>query len=380
MKIALDATYAGLSTSQKGGIYQYIFYLVQALGELDKENEYLLFFSFFKNRHRRACDEFYSFFEANCERKFCRLPSVIWKRFRFPIELFTGRVDIFHGLFNYVPPVFSGKSVVTIHDLAYLRRPEFLQSNWVRSKNWETSPSAKRADLIITISSFSKNDLIELLGIPEEKIRVVPHGVSPSFVPIRDKETLEKIREKHGIKENYILFVGMLQPCKNIVSLLEAFSELKNSSNLPHQLVIAGGKGWIYDEIFQRFKELKLEKDVIFTGHVSHDELPALYSGADLFILPSRFESFGIPVLEAMACGTPVIASNACALPETTGGATLLVSPDSILEIAEGMYKVLSDSNLQKVLREKGLKRAKELIWERTARMTLDVYEEVSGN
>lgn len=375
MKIALDATYAGQSSSQKGGIYQYIFHLVQALSEVDKENKYLLFFSFFRNKHRQTTDEFYSLFKkAGYGRKDCRIPSLIWKRLQFPIELFTGKIDLFHGLFDYVPRMLSGKSIVTIHDLAYLRRPEFLGSKRVKWKYKETPLAVRRADAIITVSNFSKNDLIKLLGIPEEKIWVTPHGVSPDFTPIQDKEILERIKIKYRIKENYILFVGVLQPNKNIVKLLEAFSLLKNSCKLEHQLVIAGEKGWLYEDIFKKYNELKLGDTVIFTGYVPDGDLPALYSGADLFILPSQLEGFGIPVLEAMACGTPVVTSNTCALPETAGDAAILVKPDSVHEIAGGIYQVLSDNNLQASLRQKGFAHAKKFTWENTAKMTLEVY------
>ncbi|MEW6608866.1 MAG: glycosyltransferase family 1 protein [bacterium] len=371
MKIALDATYAGQSSSQKGGVYQYIFHLVQALSEVDKENEYLLFFSFFRNKHRQTTDEFYSLFKkAGYGRKDCRIPSLIWKRLQFPIELFTGKIDLFHGLFDYVPRMLSGKSIVTIHDLAYLRRPEFLGSKRVKWKQKETPRSAKQAEAIITISNFSKNDLVNFLGISQEKIFVIPHGVSPDFVPTKEK----RILAKYKIKRNYILFVGVLQPSKNIVRLIEAFYELKQSEHIGHQLVIVGQKGWLYDEIYKRCLELRLENDIIFTGEIPHNELPGLYSGADVFVLPSQFESFGIPVLEAMACGTPVVTSNTCALPETAGDAAILVKPDSVHEIAGGIYQVLSDNNLQASLRQKGFAHAKKFTWENTAKMTLEVY------
>jgi glycosyltransferase involved in cell wall biosynthesis len=271
-----------------------------------------------------------------------------------------------------------GKSIVTIHDLAYLRIPKLLDSKCVKWGQAQIPVSARRADAIITISNFSKNDIIELLNIPEEKIYVIHHGVCPDFVPIKDKKILAKIKTKYQIKENYILFVGVLQPSKNIVRLIEAFYELKQLYNIPHQLVIAGEKGWFYDEIFKKYVELKLEDNIIFTGYVAHEDMPGLYSGADVFVLPSVFESFGIPVLEAMACGTPVVASNVCALPEIANNAAILVSPHSTQQIAEGIYQVLSNSELQTSLIEKGIKHAREFTWQKTANETLKMYYKLS--
>lgn len=374
----MDAAFAALIN--RGGVYQYMVNLISEFGKIDAENEYILLsFSFFGSKRPERHDEFCSSLTGNYKRRICRLPRRIWREIPLPIESITGPIDVFHGLIDYVPPTRSAKSILTVHDTAYLRNPELLKARWVWRMNIYTPLIANRADLIITISDFSKYDIVELLGIPEDRVRVVYHGVSPHFVPIEEKTVIEEIKQKHGIEGSYILFVGVLEPRKNITRLIEAFNELKNISDFPHKLVIAGPEGWLCQDIFRKVKEPGLESDIILTGYVPHADLPALYSGADLFILPSVSESFGIPVLEAMACGTPVVGSKACALPEVVGDAGILVDPYSIQDMAEAMYKVLSDSNLQAELRKKGIERVKNFTWEKTAKRTLGIYREVSG-
>jgi len=217
-------------------------------------------------------------------------------------------------------------------------------------------------------------------------------GNETTFQPVRDEEAIEAVKARYGIAGDYVLFVGTLQPRKNLIRLIEAFSpstrlrraqssrsgrRLSNPqspiSNL--QLVIAGKKGWLYEEIFQQVEELELEGKVVFTGYVVAGDLPALLSGAGLFVFPSLYEGFGLPVLEAMACGTPVICSNASSLPEVAGDAALLVDPLDVEGLAAAMERVLGDEALRAELIERGFERARKFSWERCARETLDVLE-----
>ncbi|MFX0210075.1 MAG: glycosyltransferase family 4 protein, partial [Candidatus Hodarchaeota archaeon] len=235
----------------------------------------------------------------------------------------------------------------------------------------------KRADLIITPSNYMKNEIIRFLKIPGEKIRVVYHGVSKCFLPKNDTILISRIIKKYHIMTPYILFVGTFHKNKNLIRLLKAFRELKLSSKLQHQLVLAGGKGQLNQDIVQTIKELKIEDVVSLPGYVSDEDLPILYNGSDLFVFPSVFEGFGMPVLEAMACGVPVISSNFCSLPEVVGNASLLVDPLNVDLLAGAMHRILSNEELRNELIKKGLERVKQFTWEKTAKETIEIYREV---
>jgi glycosyltransferase involved in cell wall biosynthesis len=221
----------------------------------------------------------------------------------------------------------------------------------------------------------TKCDLIERYGTEPDKITVVYPGYDEAtFQPVRDEEVIEAVKARYGIAGDYILFVGTLQPRKNLIRLVKAFADCR-SPIADCRLVIAGKKGWLYQEIFRRVEELGLEKKVVFTGYVPEGDLPALLSGAHLFVFPSLYEGFGLPVLEAMACGTPVVCSNASSLPEVAGDAALMVDPLDVEGLATAMERVLSDEELRAELTERGFKQARKFSWERCARETLAVLE-----
>jgi glycosyltransferase involved in cell wall biosynthesis len=217
-----------------------------------------------------------------------------------------------------------------------------------------------------------------LFGIPPEKVEVVYLGICENFRPLPEGE-VEAFRKKRGLPERFILFVGTIEPRKNLTRLIEAFSLLSPLSPLPFPfsplpLVIVGAKGWLYEEVFAKVEELGLEREVIFPGYIPWGELPLWYNAATIFVYPSLYEGFGLPPLEAMACGTPVIASNASSLPEVVGDAGILVSPGDVDGLAEAMKLLLSDETLREDLSRRGLRRAKGFSWEKTAEKTVQVY------
>lgn len=385
MRIGIDATQIGISTEDKGGVYHYVLYLVQALKDTDRENEYILSFNFFRRKHFAAYQEVRRWLgngADNFKVVLSRCPNLLLWRLRLPIDFFTGSLDVFHGPAHFVAPVFSGKAIVTIHDLDFLRIPHFLDPQWVRFKDKYTRLSVQRAELIITVSHFMKDEILGELGVEKDRVRVVYHGISPKFIPIRNDRILNGLREKYQIKNRYILFVGGFNPNKNLLKLVEGFRELSGFISHDYCLVIAGTKNSTmstFNIVMQRVQELDLQKEVVFSGYVPDEDLPALYSGAELFIFPSVFEGFGMPVVEAMACGTPVITSNICSLPEVAADAALLVDPHSSSSIADGMHKLLSDNHLRKVLVTRGLERAKFFTWEKMATETMAVYREAYG-
>lgn len=216
-------------------------------------------------------------------------------------------------------------------------------------------------------------DIIRYFKIPENKIKVIYLGVDEDYKPLSETE-IRKVRQKYHLNYPFILYVGSLISHKNIPTLIKAFYKLKKYG-LPHKLVITGKRGWKYKNIFEIISKLNLQKDVVFTGYVQREDLPALYNAADLFVYPSLYEGFGLPPLEAMACGTPVITSNTSSLPEVVGNAGIMVDPYDIDGLAKAMYEVLTNEGLRAELRKRGLERAKMFSWKKTAEETLNVYK-----
>jgi glycosyltransferase involved in cell wall biosynthesis len=219
---------------------------------------------------------------------------------------------------------------------------------------------------------------VRLFRISEKKIEVVYLGKSRDFQPITDKSSIDNFREKNNLKRDFILYVGTLEPRKNITGLINAYRLFKDMTPyLNYALVIGGGKGWMYSDIFELIEKLSLMNDVIFLGYVQDKELPILYNAAKLFVYPSLYEGFGLPVLEAMACGVPVITSNTSSLPEIVADAGIMLDPLDINALAKAMHNVLMDDSLRHSLIEKGLKRAENFSWEKTAAMTMNIYRKV---
>ncbi|MCS7287390.1 MAG: glycosyltransferase family 1 protein [Anaerolineae bacterium] len=291
-------------------------------------------------------------------------------------SLFRG-VDLFHATEHLLPRFSRIKTVFTLHDLIFLFHPETHKpmNRWFLTLMMPRFLRA--ADAVITVSECTKKDAMRFYNIPEEKITVIYEGVSPRFHPV-SSEIVGAVRLKYGLPERFILYVGTIEPRKNLIALLEALHYLLTTYHL--QLVIVGKKGWLYEGFFRRLRELGLEERVHFTGYVPDEDLPALYSAADLFVFPSLYEGFGLPVLEAMACGVPVICSNTSSLPEVAGDAALLVDPTDVQALAKAIERALTDETLRAMLRAKGLERARMFTWEKTAQKTLEVYRRVLGN
>jgi glycosyltransferase involved in cell wall biosynthesis len=276
-----------------------------------------------------------------------------------------------------MPPYCPYSRIVTIYDLTPVVLKGAHRADFRFKFGKEVSHAARRADKIIAISQSTKKDLINLLGAKPEKISVVYPGYDDDiFKPSPDPHKIETALRKYGIIRSYIIYVGILEPKKNILRLVEAFASLKREGKIVHKLVIAGKRAWGDETVFQAVRRNGLEGEVIFTGYVPQEELPLLMSGADVFVFPSLHEGFGIPPLEAMACGTPVIASNASSLPEVVGDAGILVDPYNVDEIAEAIYKVVSDGKLREQMRRKGLERAKLFSWKKAAQQTLQILED----
>lgn len=291
---------------------------------------------------------------------------------------FKQKSDITH-FFNYIaPPGVDGKTVITVHDMVYRTYPETVRGRTKKILDMGLASSMKRADMIVTVSEFSKSEIIRYFPQHESKIRVVPCGVDlDRFKPCQQPERIPEVKKKLGIEGEYFLYVGTIEPRKNLERLINAYNIFCQHEKDAPKLVLAGGKGWLYDGIFQRVTDLKLEEKVLFTQYIPDEDMNPLMCGALAFVFPSIYEGFGIPPLEAMACGVPVLASNAASLPEVTGDCAVTCDPYSEEEIAEGLRRLYSDSELRADLSRRGLERAKTLTWDSSAEKLYSVYKEL---
>ena len=378
LRIAIDYTSA---VNQNAGIGRFVRSLVDALVAVDPTNEYLLLHAS-PNPGREPR------FPTGPRVGRRSLPiserwlNVLWHRARAPlaVDWLTGPVDVFHSPDFVLPPVHRARTILTVHDLAFLLYPECADAA-LRAYLEKTVPSsARRADFIVADSENTRRDVISLLGIDPARVSVVPGGVDPSFHPVDDPARQRALRERLGLGPDapYILFVGVIEPRKNLVGLLEAFAILKARRSLPHKLVVVGRKGWLWEETLERAEASPFKDDVIFPGFIPDGELATLYSAAETFAFPSHYEGFGLPVLEAMACGTPVVSSRASSLPEVVGDAGMQVDPEDTEGLAAALELLALNAELRADLRRRGLERAAQFTWAAAARAQMDVYERVA--
>ena len=303
-------------------------------------------------------------------------PKKFWTQFALPIKLTLGqKPDVFFSMAHYGPRYSKVPYVVTIHDLSYLHYPEmFKKDDLMQLTSWSKYSIEKSAHIIVP-SKSTKDDIIKNYKVSPSKITVTYEGYDRDRFKPQSKSSVDKIKKQYRIDADYIIFVGTLQPRKNLERLIEAFAKLTPgvlSGNL--SLVIAGKKGWLYDSIFDKVKQLSLEGRVIFTDFVPDEDLPALISGAKLYVNPSLWEGFGIPVIEAQACGVPVVASNTSSLPEIVGDSAIMINPQNTDSIATGIKKAL-DPKTRSDLVKRGFENIKRFSWATCARQTLKVLE-----
>lgn len=270
--------------------------------------------------------------------------------------------------------------VVTIHDLAPLRFPHYFTRRAARYWHWVIPRNARRADAILTLSEFTKADVVDRLGVDPRRVHVTYPGADERFSVSHDVAMVREVCRRYGLEPGYILYVGTVGPRKNLPRLFQAIRLLKDRGHLLPPVVVAGWRGWLWEDSLRSVAELGLDDHVRWLGYVSDNDLPCLYAGAQVFVYVSQFEGFGLPPLEAMASGVPVVASQVSSLPEVVGDAGLLVDPDSTEEIAEAVWRILADHALQQELRAKGLARASRFSWRQTARHTLEIFAEVASS
>lgn len=365
MRIGIDARLLGY---QSAGISTYIRSLVRALARLDGEDDLVVLQS---RRGEQAIAE-----APNITyRRLWTPPHHRWEQAMLPLELVRAGLDLLHSP-DFIPP-FRARchSVITVHDLGFRLYPEAVTDE-SRRYYGQIDRAVKHARAIIAVSESTRRDLVEQVNAPADRVRVIHEAATEAFRPLSASAAKEQARTKLLIDGDFILFVGTVEPRKNLPTLLHALAAPGLSSV---RLVIAGGRGWLSDEVFGLIEELSLAQRVRLLGHVAPEDVVTLYNAADLLVCPSLYEGFGLPVLEAMACGTPVVCSNTSSLPEVAGDAALLVEPRDVAAWAEAIGRALGDGSLRAEMRERGLRRAAAFSWEQAARETLEVYRWAVG-
>ncbi len=372
-RIAIDYTPA---YEQGGGIGRYVRELTAALSAVDERTAYHLFVSG-ASRHRLPPPPASNFVWKPTPIA-PRWLARVWQHARLPlpIEAFTGRIDLFHATDFVLPPTLPAtRTLLTVHDLSFVRVPQAASPALRAYLNRVVPRSVKIADHILADSQATKDDLLELYNTAEDKVTVLLSGVDERFQRITDAAVLQQARAKYGLTDlNYLLSVGTVQPRKNYSRVIRALAGLREAGYDLHY-IIAGGKGWLEDEMHQTIAETNLTDFVHLLGFVHDSDLPALYSAARALVMPSLYEGFGLPILEAMACGTPVITSNLSSLPEVAGSAALLVNPLHTDEIGNAIRRIESDDDYRTVLIDSGYQQARKFTWEKSARQLKSIYD-----
>lgn len=377
LTIGIDYTPA---YEQGGGIGRYVRDLVAALSRIDQQTTYRLFVAGAKpsalppspapNFHWRPT--------AISPRWLARL----WHRAHLPvpIETFTGNVHLYHATDFVLPPVRKKTlTLLTVHDLSFVRVPEAASPNLKAYLDRVVPQSVKRADHVLADSAATKRDLVELYKLPEEKITVLLSGVDARFKPAEEARQ-SAVREKYAIGTRPFIFsVGTVQPRKNYSRLIQALARLR-TEHYDLQLVIAGGRGWLEDPIYETIRETRMEEHVRFIGFADEADLNALYSASACFAFPSLYEGFGLPVLEAMACGTPVVTSNVSSLPEVAGEAAVTVDPYDVEAIAGAIKRFVDDTAFYNRAVDEGFQHAQQFTWENSAKHLYAVYTRMLGD
>ena len=371
LKIGIDIRALG---GKRTGIGRYIIQILTALARIDRDNQYRLFYNSLKSDPPSDIPnlENFNIVHSRFPNKFL---DFCWSNYSFPsVERFTGELDVFHSPHYQMAPTSRAAGVLTVYDITFIIHPELAIPSAVKNYGPRLRRYLERAKVIVTISKDAASDIINSFDIAPEKVEVIYPGATP-LIKSSDEE-VKRIRKKYGIKGNYILFIGTIEPRKNLVRLIKAFDISDLSSDF--QLVLAGPKGWSSDGIYDTWRSSKCADRIVWTDYVDNEDIAPLYSGAAFFAYPSLKEGFGLPVLEAMSVGCPVLTSNTSAMPEAAGDAALYVDPNDVDSIAEGLAAMAGDTDLRKRLSDLGFGQAALFDWDKSAKAMLDIYKKAS--
>jgi len=366
VRVAIDLSVANIS---QAGTATYARTLLETLKRVDSFNEYFAL-AVEQQRDMSVRKTFSSRLETVYR-------DIVWMHGVLPWQAHRTKVDILHMPANVIPLFSPCPVVVTIHDLTVLTMPQNF-TFWHRNYSRTFVPlAARHASRILTVSEQSKRDIVEQLGVAPDKVAVTYEAASPRFRPLSERE-IAGVRQRYDLLEPFILNVGTIEPRKNLLRLLQAFATLRREG-FSYQLVQAGPRGWLFDSVLAEVNRLELRDSVRFLGRVPVEDLVGLYNAATVFAYPSLYEGFGLPVLEAMACGCPVVTSNTSSLPEVVGQAGTMIDPLSVGDLADAIQEVLEDRVVAQDMRQRGLERASQFSWQRCAEETLAVYRQVLG-
>ena len=380
MHVVLNAQLLTNAASYRGaGVSQYSRHLVEALGRCNGAS------GTFDALTALINDPTFQATGVNLIRTSTKMQQplwrIAWEQTILPRRLHELRADLVHGLVNVLPLATAIPGVVTVHDLSFMRMPEKLPAAKRFYLAHSCRASVHKARQVIAVSRQTADDLMAFFGVAASKIIVVPNGVEARFQPA-DAAEIAAFRHRRGLPERFVLYLGTLEPRKNLPLLIRAYAAWRQAAGESTQqtkLVLAGAQGWFYDEIFAQVKALGLREQVLFPGFVPTAELPDWYRAAELFVYPSLYEGFGLPVLEAMACGTPVLCSQANSLMEIVADSAYTFPADDEAALRHGLHELLKQPTLRADLRQRGLARAQQFSWQRTAAETLDVYHKTIG-
>jgi glycosyltransferase involved in cell wall biosynthesis len=382
MRIGIDISTV-LNHGQDIGAGRYIINLVRNLLKIDKKNTYILTGRYVTDKYLEIINKIKSTYTDNkIEFKLYKTTQRnldIWNRLKFPpIELMGFKADLLHCPDYLIPATLNKTIILTIHDLAFIRFPQFNFDWFIKKYTKEVKRNTALAKVIIADSKSTKNDTIKFFKIDPPKVKVVYLASDSRFKKLAYQKRDKKVLIKYGIDKKYILSTGTIEPRKNYSALIKAFNYIKhNNNNFDFKLVIVGRTGWKSESTYKERELSPYKDDILFTGRVSDKELVQIYNQAEIFVYPSLFEGFGLPPIEAMSCGLPVIASDSSSLKEVVGNAGILIPPDDFKKISNQILYILKNEKIAEKLKEKSLEQAKKFRWEKTARETLKIYEEI---
>lgn len=304
---------------------------------------------------------------------------IAWEQAQLPRRTREIGAQVFHAPVNVLPERLPCPAVVTIHDLAFVRYPQFFRPTRRVYQRIFAQRSARAARLIVAVSASTRNDIIASFGVAPDRVRVIYPSVSPDFHPIADTSALTAFRARHDLPERYLLYLGTLEPRKNLLALVEAYAQLRSLLPDAPPLILAGAKGWYYESVIARVRALGLERAITFAGYVAREEQALWYAAAELFVYPSLYEGFGLPVAEALACGVPTLTSNVSSLPEVAGPLARMADPHDPSALAQAMRAALTDSTLRSTTRAEGPQWAARFSLERLAHDYTQAYRDAAG-
>lgn len=382
MHIGINAQLLSFGQNYRnGGVSRYIRYLLTEIAKQPGDHDYSVFVNGpevierLNARHARITYISAPWPEAR------PMVRVAWEQCTLPSLLRQKKIDVLHSPVNVLPALVPQEcaTVITLHDLAFLRFPEVLTRSKRLYHRTFTVRSMQHASMLITVSDSTKQDAHELVGIPYERIRTVYTCIDERFTNVMEEERIQAFRKEKGLTDGFLLYLGTLEPRKNIPSLLEAYAQLRQQYNVRQKLVIAGSKGWLYTAIFEKVQQLGLEEHVLFPGFVPDGEQALWYHAASVFVYPSLYEGFGLPVAEALACGTPTVTSNVSSLPEAGMNIALAVDPRDIDALAGAVYKAVTDEAYRIFCREQAPMIAQQFSAQRMAEHTIKGYEQAAA-